>query len=410
MSPFRRTVRQALTVARRDFVATVFAPTFLIFLLSPLLMGSFGAIGGYGAASAVDARPSSTEMLALVAPDQVAAMRAADAQLRQLYATRRAPAALATRVPDSNPQAAARHALDGGDSTTAVLFGDLRHPTVLYGGDNERDAHFLAALAEQTLRTQASGTAPLSQATITEYERPSASESESGHRQAAMAAVFGVFFLTFLLAGQVIAGVTEERNNKVIEVLAAAVPLEAVFFGKLIGMFGTAIVFVAFWGTLVLNITRLLPPSAAEAIANISPAVGGPMFVLLFCVYFSLSYLLLGGVFLGMGAQASNPRALQMLSLPLTIVQIATFSFAFSSIGAPDSWKAWVAMLFPLSSPFTMAGRAAAYPELWPHLLAIAWQLLWVVIVVTVGARAFKRGVLQSGNSPLGLKGLFRRG
>ena len=37
MSNFRRTVRQTLTVARRDFVATVFTPTFLIFLLAPLI-------------------------------------------------------------------------------------------------------------------------------------------------------------------------------------------------------------------------------------------------------------------------------------------------------------------------------------------------------------------------------------
>ncbi|MEI9851044.1 MAG: hypothetical protein WDN24_09590 [Sphingomonas sp.] len=41
-----------------------------------------------------------------------------------------------------------------------------------------------------------------------------------------------------------------------IEVLAAAVPLESVFFGKLLGAFGTAVLFVAFWGTLLANLPR----------------------------------------------------------------------------------------------------------------------------------------------------------
>jgi ABC-2 type transport system permease protein len=44
-----------------------------------------------------------------------------------------------------------------------------------------------------------------------------------------------------------------------------------------------------------------------------------------------------------------------------------------------------------------MAAHAANRPELWPHFAALAWQALWVSIVITVAARAFRRGVLQSG-------------
>ena len=66
-------------------------------------------------------------------------------------------------------------------------------------------------------------------------------------------------------------------------------------------------------------------------------------------------------------------------------------------------------MVFPLSSPFAMAARAANRPEVWPHLFALAWQMLWVGIVITIGARAFRRGVLQSGSGKIGLRALFRR-
>jgi ABC-2 type transport system permease protein len=54
------------------------------------------------------------------------------------------------------------------------------------------------------------------------------------------------------------------------------------------------------------------------------------------------------------------------------------------------------AAVFPFSSPFAMAGRAASEPALWPHFLALGWQLAWVALTVTIGARAFRRGVLQS--------------
>ena len=56
-----------------------------------------------------------------------------------------------------------------------------------------------------------------------------------------------------------------------------------------------------------------------------------------------------------------------------------------------------------------MAGRAAYSPEIWPHIAALVWQLLWVAIVIVVGARAFRRGVLQSGSGKINWKGLIGR-
>ncbi|MDA4833164.1 hypothetical protein NY536_17120, partial [Enterobacter hormaechei] len=81
------------------------------------------------------------------------------------------------------------------------------------------------------------------------------------------------------------------------EVLAAAVPLEAVFLGKLLGMFGVAVLFIGFWGTVLGQVASLLPPAFAGMVGELSPAVGLPMFVLLFVAYFTMAYLLLGSVF-----------------------------------------------------------------------------------------------------------------
>ena len=401
-----RTLRQALTIARRDFVATVFTPIFLLFLFAPVIMGSFGAVGGMGAASVADGRADRTRIVAIVPDGQARSIAEADTRLRAVF--RRddeAPPALTTLRPAGDPAAQARAAFAAKDyEASAVLYGPLANPQVLYGPRGRRAADYLGVLAAETIAAERlDGDMPRVTAVTTPIERPGG--SAGNRRQSASFAVFGVFLLNLFLASQVVGTMAEERNNKVIEVLAAAVPLESVFLGKLLGMFGVAILFVCFWGTVIAKLGSLLPPELASALA-IQAAVGMPAFVALFVTYFTMAYLLLGSAFLVVGAQASTPREIQMLALPISVLQMGMLALALAGTARPDSWVATAAQLFPLSSPFAMAGRAATSPALWPHLAAIAWQLLWVTLFITLGARLFRRGVLQSGSA----KPFWKRG
>ena len=398
MSRPRRFLRQMLTIARRDFVATVFTPVFLLFLAAPVMMAGFGAIGGMGAATVDSAAADKSRIIAIVPPATARTMTAEDKRLRALFRRDARPAALITAAPSPDPATQARRMLNDPDrDVDGVLYGPLERPTVLQAPLGRYTGNYLEALARATLSAERLG-APV-EIVATRLEPPRARTSIGGQRRSGFVAVFGVFFLTLFLAGQVVGTMAEERNNKVIEVLAAAVPLEAVFGGKLLGMFGVAVLFVGFWGTVIGQLATLLPPAAATAIGDLAPAVGGPAFALLFAAYFTSAYLLLGSVFLGIGAQATTMREIQMLSLPITLVQVGMFALASAAARLPDSWVATVAEVFPLSSPFAMAGRAANSPELWPHFAALAWQALWVVIFITVGARLFRRGVLQSGSA-----------
>ncbi|TPG19934.1 ABC transporter permease [Sphingomonas koreensis] len=398
MSNARRITRQTLTIARRDFIATVATPMFLFFLLAPLIMSSFGLIGGLGASSVAAGSTGKERMVAIASAADGATMAAIDQRLRALFPPEDAPATLQIEAPGGDLPAQARAAFDAeGYDVDAVLYGPLDRPQILYSGQATHSADYLATLAEQTLRAgRSGGAAPLSVPVKTAITRARA--TVSGQHAAGFISVFGVFFLTLLLAGQAVGTMAEERGNKVIEVLAAAVPLESVFFGKLLGMFGSAVLFVIFWGTIAAQIGHVLPPTAVQAIHELAPAVGFPTFVLLFCLYFTMAYLLLGSVFLMVGAQASSIREIQMLSLPITFVQIAMFGLASAAASHPGSWIATVAEVFPFSSPFAMAAHAANTPGLWPHMAALAWQLLWVSITISIGARWFRRGVLQSGS------------
>lgn len=409
MTRIRRHLRQALTIARRDFVATVFTPIFLLFLFAPLIMGSFGAIGGLGAASAADSAAETLRMVAVVSPADRVDVAAADRRLRRLFRFDQAPPELRIATLRADPAAQARALMATRRvDVIAVLHGPLARPVIAYEPQGGRAAAYLAEVAEEALRTRAAGTGDLSKPVLTRTHR--AAPSQSGRNQSAFLAVFGVFFLTLFLAGQVVGSMAEERTNKVIEVLAAAVPLESVFLGKLIGMFGVAVLFVGFWTLVVSQVAVLLPSGTAAGLAALRPAVGFGPFALLFAAYFAMAYLLLGSVFLGVGAQASTAREIQMLSLPITILQVGMFALSSAAASRPGSAVATFAELFPLSSPFAMVGHAANAPELWPHAAALAWQALWVAIFITIGARLFRRGVLQSGSPSGAWFRLFARG
>ncbi len=409
MNNRRRMIRQTLTVARRDFTATVFTPLFLLFLLSPLIMISLAVGGALGGSTLARGKPDKTRLVAVVGKADAAAMTAADAQLRLVFRPDEGPPPLMTILPGNDPAGRARSAFDAKDFTTvAALYGPLQKPEILVGIKGSRGADYLARLAEEVQRDRVTGGhRSLSVATKQAFVRPA--PAGRGSDESAFFAVTGIFFLTLFLSGQSVGTMAEERSNKVIEVLAAAVPLEAVFLGKLLGMFGVAVLFVAFWGTLISQIGWFLP-AGGSLLATLAPAVGFPAFLFLFFAYFTMAYMLLGAVFLSVGAQASTMREIQMLSLPITIVQMAMFGLSSAAASQPGSTLAFVAELFPLSSPFAMAAHAANRPELWPHAAALAWQLMWVSITIWIGASAFRRGVLKSGSGRRRFRALTRRG
>ena len=399
MSRASRLARQTLVIARRDFVATVFTPVFLLFLFAPVLFGVFSTVGAVAASNIVPGRSDKARLVAIVPPDLAGPLTEADKRLRTVFRPDEAPVALVTLAPARDVGAQARAAFAAKDyEAVAVIHGPLERPTILYGPRGSRAADYLQVLAGETLADAQLGAArPTVTATKRAFAAPDANRADRSNGSGLLA-VFGIFFLTLFLSGQVAGTMAEERTNKVIEVLAAAVPLEAVFLGKLVGMFGVALLFVGFWGTVVGNVTTLLPAGVASGLGGLTPAMGGATFALLFAAYFTMAYLLLGSVFLGIGAQASTPREIQMLSLPITIVQMAMFGLASAAASRPGTGIALFAEVFPLSSPFAMAGRAASAPGLWPHFAALGWQAIWVAVFVTIGARLFRRGVLQSGS------------
>jgi ABC-2 type transport system permease protein len=400
MTPF---LKNMFVVARRDFLAIVATPTFLLFLLAPLFMIGMGLAGGMGASQLADSARGAGRIVVVADAADAKALRDADTRLRA--AMPREPATLVVRIatPAADPVAITK---EKGSDTYAVMSGPLAAPRIVEREEGSASGRYLSLLAGEVVRARAAGDLP---AVAPRFESLSSGGTSIALQQSlGFGAVFAIFLLTLLLAGQTVSSLAEEKGNKVIEILAAAVPLESVFLGKLLGFLGVAILFIAFWVVMAFAggfvAAAQMDPTALDAAGRAGkaaaalssmPATGWGFFLGIGFIYFILSFLLLGAVFLGVGAQAATVREIQMLSLPITIFQVGMFSLSAAAASAPGSGLAAFAQIFPFSSPLAMAARAATDEAKSIHLLALGWQALWVALVIFVSVRLFRAGVLS---------------
>jgi ABC-2 type transport system permease protein len=66
----------------------------------------------------------------------------------------------------------------------------------------------------------------------------SAAKVKSGQVMTAQAGQVLLFLLTMLLAGMVLSNLVEEKANKIIEVLAASIPMDALFWASCLPCWG----------------------------------------------------------------------------------------------------------------------------------------------------------------------------
>jgi ABC-2 type transport system permease protein len=386
----------AWVIARRDFIATVYTRSFILFLLAPLAIAAFSGLVGYAGSGADDERPR----VAVIADSATTEAMVAARQRLVGFMSEASMPDLRVIAPAQDVRLQARILLaDPEERLSAVFSGTLAEP-LLTGptrADNfaSRRTALILSEAQQAEALRGFRPAPLARDVVPEAV---GNLSELRELLARLAQVV-IFMITVLLATLLLSNLVEEKSNKIIEVLAAAVPLDAIFLGKLIAMLGISLVGIAVWGGVIVAGTflsvQLLPPGVE--LPGIAPAVGWPVFVVLLLLYYTTNYMLLGSLFLGVGAQASNIREIQSLSMPVTFLQLMVLLLAMTVIGGDGGTVAWIAHILPFSSPLAMLAMAAQTDSIWPHLLALVWQCVWVAIMIRLAAGLFRKNVLKSG-------------
>src|SRR3546814_16374178 len=105
------------------------------------------------------------------------------------------------------------------------MSGPRDAPRIVEREADSASGRYLALLAGEVRRAEAAGDLP--PVTPRFESLASGGTSIAVQQSLGFGAVFVIFLLTLLLAGQTVSSLAEEKGNKVIEILAAAVPLES---------------------------------------------------------------------------------------------------------------------------------------------------------------------------------------
>lgn len=386
-------IRAAFVIARRDFTAIIYSKAFIFFLLGPffpVLVGiAAGSLGGQIAKEAdkpvVGLALSRSESAYLIAARDTLSETMGDT-----YFTEMKIVGDATTNRDLDPQ---DYLKKKQDNLSVVVTGTLARP-VLTGtrGAVDREKADIELLAGHALNP---GAVKLPR-TRTNIVAETANNDKQLRAMTGQGGQILIFFLTMLLAGMVLSNLVEEKSNKIIEILAASIPMESVFLGKLFAMLGMALLGIFVWTSVGFAAIQIWGPGLPS---YPMPAVGWPMFIGLGFTYFVLAYLMLGALFLGIGAMAATVREVQTISMPVTMAQLINFFFASYSLTKIGQPIEQFACIFPFSSPFAMIGRAAQEPTLWHHGVAIVGQAAFAILLLRLGVMLFKRNVMKSGNA-----------
>lgn len=386
----KEVIRAAFVIARRDFMAIIKSKAFFFFLLGPIFPLAVGLAAGTVGGSA--ARDSGDPIIG-VAMDKVSFDKLSSARADMAAALPSTWMPELEALPDGAADDPQKWLSRTDKPLTGVLTGTLADP-VLTGTDlNGTSVQEKTALLIGMARESASA----NPATLEIRDiGGSADTVRSARLITAQAGQSLLFLLTMLLAGMVLSNMVEEKSNKIIEILAAAIPLDSVFLGKLFAMLAMAMVGIVIWGLGGLAGAMAMGTNVPDLPA---PAVGWPAFIILCVVYFSTAYLILGSIFLGIGSLANSVREVQTLSMPVTMSQLVVFFFAIYVLPKMGEPIEVAATIIPPVSPFAMVARAAQDDRLWIHGVAIIGQVLFVLLVLRIGVLMFKRNVLKSGNT-----------
>ena len=386
-----RFLRSAFVIGRRDFTATVFSKTFIFFLLGPLFPLLFGGV--FGTIGARVAKQTERPVIAVVAPQSdFARLNGAREQMADAISDD-ALVGIVGYSPEPDLAAQEKRLLAmRSPPVRAVLSGGLDHPRLT--GSLAGDPQAVGQLKLMIADARAGDAASPPDLAVTNVSVSSGSIARDRSNTAQIAQV-ALFLLTLMLSTMVLSQLIEEKSNKVIEIIAAAMPIDAMFVGKLFAMLSASVLGLVVWICSGALLIQLIKHGGVATLPT--PAVGWPVFLALSVVYFGMNYLLFGAAFLMIGAQASTAREVQTMSMPVTFGQVLIFGFAATAIGDNDSLEGLAAAIFPLSSPMTMLARGAEQPELWPHVAAILWQAIWVGLILRFGAQLFRKTVLKSG-------------
>ncbi|HVM31428.1 MAG TPA: ABC transporter permease [Candidatus Limnocylindrales bacterium] len=208
----------------------------------------------------------------------------------------------------------------------------------------------------------------------------------------------------FITSGYLLQSVTEEKENRVVEIVLSSVPPQPLMFGKIVGLGAAGLTQVAVWVATAL----IALPLAVERLPMIDGLEISPLVVGLALVFFVLGYLAYGAIFAAVGAIAPGTREAQQYSGFFGFFAVVPLLFAGAFFADPGSALVTVLAVVPLTAPAAMLQLLALSAE--PPWLLVAASLLslgaFAALAALAASRIFRATLLLYGARP-SLRGIL---
>lgn len=211
--------------------------------------------------------------------------------------------------------------------------------------------------------------------------------------------IFGMLFMLGILftSGSLLQSVTEEKENRVIEVLLSSVSSSQLLIGKVFGLGAAGLLQIAIW----LITIKVFVEIASVDIPFLSDLSIPTSLLVWSIVYFILGYLLFATIYAGVGSMGRTAQEGNSISGILVIPAGLPVWLNYFIIGNPEGTFARILTLFPLTAPVTAMMRLStqALPA-WELALSLVILVGSVVLSLWVAAKVFRTFLLMYGKKP----------
>lgn len=201
--------------------------------------------------------------------------------------------------------------------------------------------------------------------------------------------VMMLFFAIFNSGGSFMRGISEEKNNRVIEILISSVTPGELMTGKILGLGCVGLTQIFLWGLLGL----LFRGNALNFLS--------PLLLIGFTVYFVFGFLLYAGIFSVIGSVLSSEQDIQPVQAVLSMIGILPVALAILVLQDPDSLLVAILSYVPLLTPTLMILRMViSTPSIIQIISTMAVLFISLILTLRLASKIFHVALLMHGKKP----------
>lgn len=329
---------------------------------------------------------SSTLVVAVDSPeasqlmDQVVATGAATGVTVELRSTSTGDAEALTRQGEVDAW------LSWSDPGYRLAFPDSPDNTLTSLVQSAAQARVIAQLAEQAgvSTEQLAAASAVQQVSLNEVEQVDTT------RQAAATVAGFIFTILFFMSSmtfgnQIAQSVVTEKESRIVEILASAIPTSQLLIGKVVGSGVLALgQMIAYLGVGVIGLRQ-------SAVWEVLPTIGSA--AIWFLPFFLTGFLALACLWAAAGAMAARQEDLASTAQPLYWVLMVVYIAGFAAQGTLREVLSYV----PIASAVLMPTRIVLGDVVWWQIVAaMLINLALAAATVWFGARIYRRSLLQT--------------